>query len=127
MSQQLKALEIRYNRRSSSVDHDGAWRSPKPAGCFYAECRELLDRFRALEERMRTPSEAIAGTVRLATVYSIGLHELPPYVTRFMRAHPRVKVHIEYSRTDKICEDCQDDTGSTSASWRFRCAASTAP
>ncbi len=48
--------------------------------------------------------------VKLATVYSIGLHELPPYVTRFMKAHPRVKVHVEYSRTDRICDACIDDS-----------------
>jgi DNA-binding transcriptional LysR family regulator len=48
--------------------------------------------------------------VRLATVYSIGLHELPPYVTRFMKAHPRVKVHVEYSRTDKVCDACVEGT-----------------
>ena len=77
---------------------------------LYAECRELLDRFRQIETRLRAPSETVAGTVRLATVYSIGLHELPPYVSRFMKAHPRVKVHVEYSRTDKVCEACADGT-----------------
>ena len=109
VSQQLKALEIRYNRPLIERGSRRGLSLTEAGRFFYAECRELLDRFRALEERMREPSEAIAGTIRLATVYSIGLHELPPYVTRFMRAHPRVKVHIEYSRTDKICEDCQEN------------------
>jgi DNA-binding transcriptional LysR family regulator len=110
VSQQLKALETRYNqpllergaRRELALTDAGR--------VFYAECRELLDRFRQLEERLRAPTGAIAGTVRLATVYSIGLHELPPYVTRFMKAHPLVKVHVEYSRTDKVCEACLQNT-----------------
>jgi DNA-binding transcriptional LysR family regulator len=110
VSQQLKALEIRYgcpllergSRRGLALTDAGR--------VFYAECRELLERFRQLEDRLRESSDAIAGTVRLATVYSIGLHELPPYVTRFMKAHPQVKVHIEYSRTDKICEACLQNT-----------------
>jgi DNA-binding transcriptional LysR family regulator len=63
-----------------------------------------------MEERMRVKSADIAGSVRVATVYSIGLHELPPYVTRFIRAHPQVKVHIEYSRTDKVYEACLNNT-----------------
>jgi DNA-binding transcriptional LysR family regulator len=52
----------------------------------------------------------VAGTIRVATVYSIGLHELPPYITRFMKAHPQVKVHLEYRRTDKVCDGCLDDS-----------------
>jgi LysR family transcriptional regulator, transcriptional activator of the cysJI operon len=84
---------------------------PTEAGrLLYAECRELLDRFRQIETRLRASSEEVAGTVRLATVYSIGLHELPPYVSRFMKAHPPVKVHVEYSRTDKVCDACADGT-----------------
>ena len=49
-----------------------------------------------------SPRIAIAGSIKVATVYSIGLHELPPYVKRFIKAHPQVKVNIEYSRTDKV-------------------------
>jgi DNA-binding transcriptional LysR family regulator len=110
VSQQLKTLELRYGQR---LIERGSRRqvAPTDAGrLLYAECRELLDRFRQLEERLREPSDAVAGVVRLATVYSIGLHELPPYVTRFMQAHPRVKVHVEYSRTDKVCDACVDGT-----------------
>jgi DNA-binding transcriptional LysR family regulator len=63
-----------------------------------------------LEDRMRDQTAVIAGTVKVATVYSIGLHELPPYVKQFMKAHPQVKVHIEYSRTDKVYEACLNNT-----------------
>lgn len=106
VSQQLKTLEERYGQRL--VDRRSRPRlEPTDAGrLLYAECRELLDRFRRVEERLRQPAGAVAGVVRLATVYSIGLHELPPYVTRFMQAHPRLKVHVEYSRTDKVCDAC---------------------
>ena len=110
VSQQLKALEGRYGR---PLIERGAQRrlAPTEAGrLLYAECRELLERFRQLEARLRQPSESVTGTVRLATVYSIGLHELPPYVTRFMKTHPGVKVHVEYSRTDKVCDACLDGT-----------------
>src|SRR5690349_5829075 len=106
VSQQLKTLEDRYGQ--PLIDR-GARPRLEPTGAgrlLYAECRELLDRFHRVEERLREPAGAVAGVVRLATVYSIGLHELPPYVTRFMKAHPRVKVHVEYSRTDKVCDAC---------------------
>ena len=110
VSQQLKALEARYNcqllergtRRGVVLTDAGK--------LLYAECKDVLERLRTLELRLRERSTAIVGTVRVATVYSVGLHALPPYVTRFMRAHPRVKVHVEYRRTDKVCEGCLNDT-----------------
>jgi DNA-binding transcriptional LysR family regulator len=52
----------------------------------------------------------MAGTIRVAAVYSIGLHELPPYIKTFMKAHPQVRIHIEYSRTDKVYEACLNNT-----------------
>jgi DNA-binding transcriptional LysR family regulator len=106
VSQQVKALERRYGR---VLLERGGRRGvvPTEAGrVFHAECRELLDRFRRLEERLKTPSGAVAGVVRIATVYSIGLHGLPPYVARFVRTHPQVKVDVEYVRTDKVCDAC---------------------
>jgi DNA-binding transcriptional LysR family regulator len=106
VSQQLKMLETRYGRPLLERGRHQAVTMTDAGRVFYAECRELLERFRLLEERLRKPSTAISGTVKIATVYSIGLHELPPYVTRFMKAHPHVKVHIEYSRTDKVCAAC---------------------
>jgi LysR family transcriptional regulator, transcriptional activator of the cysJI operon len=106
VSQQLKALEARYGRPLLERGRHRGVALTDAGTTLYAECRELLERFRAVEERLRNAGTAITGTVRIATVYSIGLHKLPPYVTRFMKAHPQVKVHIEYSRTNKVCETC---------------------
>lgn len=110
ISQQVRALEKRYGQ--PLIDRGNRRRAvPTESGrIFYAECRELLDRFRGLEERMRDQSADIAGAVRVATVYSIGLHELPPYVKQFIKTYPQARVHIEYSRTDKICEACLNHT-----------------
>jgi DNA-binding transcriptional LysR family regulator len=106
VSQQLKALEGRYGQLLlERGGHRGVM--PTDAGrMFYAACKELLGRFAAAEERVRAPTTVLTGTVRIATVYSVGLHTLPPFVTRFMKVHPQVKVHIEYSRTDKVCDAC---------------------
>jgi LysR family transcriptional regulator, transcriptional activator of the cysJI operon len=110
VSQQVKSLEQRFEQRL--IERGGAQGvTPTEAGrIFYAECKEILERFIALEERMRAKSAAIAGSIKVATVYSIGLHELPPYVKRFIKAHPQVKVNIEYSRTDKVYEACLNNT-----------------
>ncbi len=110
VSQQVKTLEQRFDRQLLE-------RSPRKnivpteAGrLLYAEFKEIVERFAAVENRLRAKSEVMTGTVRVATVYSIGLHELPPYIKQFMKSHPQVRVHIEYSRTDKVYEACLNNT-----------------
>ena len=40
----------------------------------------------------------------MGTIYSIGLHDLPPYVRKFLRAYPTVNVHVEYLRANEVYE-----------------------
>ncbi|HKW28435.1 MAG TPA: LysR family transcriptional regulator substrate-binding protein, partial [Verrucomicrobiae bacterium] len=47
----------------------------------------------------------IAGTIRVATIYSIGLHDLPPYIKKFMKDYPTVNVHVEYRHAKQVYED----------------------
>jgi len=49
--------------------------------------------------------DIVSGTIRVATIYSIGLHELPPYIKRFLKAYPTVHVHVEYRRANQVYED----------------------
>ena len=42
------------------------------------------------------------GTVRVATVYSVGLHALPGRLKPFLAAHPAINVHLEYSQTERV-------------------------
>jgi DNA-binding transcriptional LysR family regulator len=62
-------------------------------------------RFLELENRLREIGSVVAGSIRVGTVYSVGLHELPPYLTEFLRNYPAVNVHLEYLRSNKIYED----------------------
>jgi LysR family transcriptional regulator, transcriptional activator of the cysJI operon len=110
VSQQLKALEVRYGCRLLERDRRRRIALTEAGRQLYAACCDVLDRLRVVETRIRNQSMVVAGTVRIATVYSIGLHALPAYVARFMKAHPQVKVHLEYRRTDKVCEGCLDDS-----------------
>ena len=41
----------------------------------------------------------------MATIYSIGLHDLPPYLKKFLKAYPTVNVHVEYRRANQVYED----------------------
>jgi DNA-binding transcriptional LysR family regulator len=107
VSQQVRALESRFGQPLIERGHKtGAF--PTEAGeLFYAEAKELWTRFAELEERLRDRVGVISGNVRIATVYSVGLHVLPPYLKRFLRDHPQVNVRLEYKRTNEIYEGCR--------------------
>jgi len=52
----------------------------------------------------------IGGTVQVATVYSVGLHELPQKVREFMTKFPAAKIDLEYSRTTRVVRDVMNGT-----------------
>jgi DNA-binding transcriptional LysR family regulator len=57
---------------------------------------------RVYESEMK---KVISGTIRISTIYSIGLHELPPYIKKFLHDFPSVNVRVEYRRSNLVYED----------------------
>ena len=106
VSQRLRALERDYGQRLVERGQGRGRVSPTAAGeTLYQGSRALLQGAQALDTEMRQMSDEVAGTVRVATVYSVGLHALPPRLKPFLAAHPRVNVHLEYEQTDKVYDD----------------------
>jgi DNA-binding transcriptional LysR family regulator len=106
VSQQVRGLEERFKRRLLERVRGRREISLTDAGkSFYEESRSVLAAYKSLQERMRGLDETVSGTVRVGTVYSIGLHELPPIVRRFMELYPAAKIDLEYSRTTRIVRD----------------------
>jgi DNA-binding transcriptional LysR family regulator len=104
VSQQVRALEDRFDRKLVERSRGGL--VPTAAGrVFYQGCREILERYAALAEEIKGLSDIVSGQVRVATIYSVGLHELSPVVKRFIKSYPQVNIHIEYSRTNKVYDD----------------------
>ncbi|GIT77751.1 MAG: hypothetical protein Ct9H300mP32_1330 [Verrucomicrobiota bacterium] len=47
----------------------------------------------------------VSGNIRVSTIYSIGLHTLPPFLKKFLKKFPPRECTFEYSHADKILED----------------------
>ena len=57
-----------------------------PAGRIYHDgCRRLLDEYREIEDRVRQFNGRVAGRVRVASIYSVGLLQMSAYVREFAR------------------------------------------
>ncbi len=104
VSQQIRGLEEKYDRKL--IERGKRSLAPTQAGqILYQGSKDLLERFRLVENRLQVLSNAIAGTLRVATIYSVGLHELPGYVKDFLRRYPAANIHLEYGRANKIYEE----------------------
>jgi LysR family transcriptional regulator, transcriptional activator of the cysJI operon len=106
VSQQIRKLEDKFQRRLLERVRGRREVRLTPAGdVFYRESKNMLSGFRSLEENMNGLVGSISGTVKVATVYSVGLHELPPKVREFMTKFPMAKIDLEYSRTTRVVRD----------------------
>jgi DNA-binding transcriptional LysR family regulator len=85
-------------------------RSTRPLGLttggkLYAElCRDVLRReedFMAALDEIKAEAE---GTIRVASIYSIGLTEMSRLREEFARVCPSAQLHVEYLRPDKVYE-----------------------
>jgi DNA-binding transcriptional LysR family regulator len=104
VSQQMRALEQGYGvtlvergRKNFSVTAEGE--------IFLAAARDILDRYQAIETQLGEMRDRVAGPLRIATVYSIGFHELPPYLDRFRESFPEVDLKVDYRRANQIYTD----------------------
>ena len=72
---------------------------------LYDYSKQILQFHGALHSKLQDLKQDISGNIRVSTVYSIGLHELPPCLSRFLKEHPSVNVHVEYRRANQVYED----------------------
>jgi LysR family transcriptional regulator, transcriptional activator of the cysJI operon len=106
VSQQLRALEQRFGHKLIDRAPRVSARATQAGQLLYDEVSPMLRRLQQLEERLRQRPDVVSGNVRVATVYSVGLHTLPPAMKKFIHAHPAVNLRLEYRRTNLVYEGC---------------------
>ncbi len=74
---------------------------------FFEGCRKILAAYDALEDQVRTLHDEVAGRVRVAAIYSVGLHHMSRYVQDFMSRHPKANVRLEYLHPDRVLESVE--------------------
>jgi len=62
---------------------------------FYEACRDLLERYKQAKARISSAKTRLEGTVRVAAIYSVGLHDVSRHMQPFMSAHPQARVRLE--------------------------------
>src|ERR1700722_3140112 len=73
------------------------------AGNLYSDfCRELLRRREEFNVAIDRMKQEVEGTVRVASIYSIGLSEMVQLEQEFGRRLPEARLEVEYLRPEKV-------------------------
>src|SRR5438876_10089718 len=104
VSQQISSLERQF--KSLLIERSKKkFRLTREGQVLYEYSKQIIQTFEALHSRLQEIKDIISGTIRVATIYSVGLHDLPPYIKKFLKAYPTVNVHVEYRRSNQVYED----------------------
>ena len=104
VSQQISSLERQF--KSLLIERSKKkFRLTREGQVLYEFSKQIIQTYDSLHSRLQEIKDIISGTVRVATIYSIGLHDLPPYIKRFLKRYPTVNVHVEYRRANQVYDD----------------------
>ncbi len=97
MERHFKTLLIDRSQKQFQLTREGLR--------VYDSAKEILHTYDKLLSELQEMKKVISGTIRISTIYSIGLHELPPYIKKFLHDYPSVNVRVEYRRSNLVYED----------------------
>src|SRR5689334_24580946 len=104
VSQQISSLERQF--KSLLIERSKKkFRLTREGQVLYEYSKQIISTYDALHSKLQEIKNLISGTIRVATIYSIGLHDLPPHLKKFLKTYPTVNVHVEYRRSNQVYED----------------------
>ncbi|MCX6956354.1 MAG: LysR substrate-binding domain-containing protein [Verrucomicrobia bacterium] len=104
VSQQARAMERHF--KTLLIDRSQKqFQLTREGQRVYDASKEMLHTYEKLLSELQEMKKVISGTIRISTIYSIGLHELPPFIKKFLHDFPSVNVRVEYRRSNLVYED----------------------
>lgn len=104
VSQQITAMERLFNLVLIQRGK-GQFKLTPGGELVYQHSKEMAGIADDLEAKLKETHEVASGTIRLATIFSIGLYDLPSSIKTFLRTSPHASVHVEYHHAKQIYEE----------------------
>ena len=101
LERELGVALIDRTRRPFAVTPEGQ--------SFYAASREMLESWEKAKAGVAAVKAQVDGTVRVAAIYSVGLHDMSHHLQRFMSLYPKVRVQLECLHPHKVVEAVLND------------------
>ena len=104
VSQQISSLERQF--KSLLIERSKKkFRLTREGQVLYDYCKQIIQTYESLQSKLQEIKDIVSGTIRVVTIYSIGLHDLPPYLKKFLKTYPTVNVHVEYRRSNQVYDE----------------------
>ena len=104
VSQQISSLETKFD--AAFIERSKKkFTLTKEGEMLYNYSKQIVQTYDELRHKVQEIQNVVTGTIKVVTIYSIGLHELPPYLKKFLKKHPTVNVSVEYRRATQLYED----------------------
>ena len=104
VSQQISSLERQF--QSLLIERSKKkFRLTREGQVLYDYSKKVIALYDSLHSKLQEIKDIISGNIRVTTIYSIGLHDLPPYIKKFLQTYSTVNVHVEYRRANQVYED----------------------
>jgi LysR family transcriptional regulator, transcriptional activator of the cysJI operon len=101
VSQQIRALETRF--QVTLVERGRRHFALTPEGTVFLEAaRKILEVHDNLDARLHRLRNVVEGGIKIASIYSIGFHDLPPLLKLFRERFAKVEVEVSYRRTVQV-------------------------
>ena len=71
---------------------------------YYQGCKELVERYYAIENETKTLLTEVRGTVRVAAIYSAGLAEISRCAQQFQKLYPGTVVRLAFLHPHRVAE-----------------------
>ena len=103
VSHYLKTLEEKFGQRL--VERGRRQVRLTRAGALVLEAsQDLLKPYSWIEQELKAPTDEVAGCLRVSSIYTTGLYELPRYTSTFLKRYPKVDLLLTYLKDAEIQE-----------------------
>jgi DNA-binding transcriptional LysR family regulator len=99
MEKQFKVLIVDRSQKQFRLTPEGEE--------IFAAYIKILTTYENLENDLMSMQNVLSGEIHVSTVYSIGLHELPPYIKHFLVQYPEINLKVEYRRSNLVYQDIE--------------------
>jgi DNA-binding transcriptional LysR family regulator len=104
VSQQVRVMERHF--KTLLIDRSQKrFQMTREGMRVYDAAKAVVQQYEKLVSELEEMNKVISGTIRIATISSIGLYELPPYIDKLRQDYPAVNVQVEYRRSSLVYED----------------------
>jgi DNA-binding transcriptional LysR family regulator len=76
---------------------------------FFDACVVLLDNFEKAKAEITSQRTLVSGAVRVAVIYSVGLHDMGIYSQQFTQRYPHAKIRLAYLHPHEVIEAVIND------------------